>query len=160
MLISGILFLQGCADHNFSKKDFEKQKQLFLAQYGPQELTLLGLSKIQPATGEQPAKFKFFVAVLDQYNTPLRYPGVIRFELYTRLLKSPISKGRQICVWPEIDIRDSEVNSRYFRDYLRAYEFELEAKQPVAPDTYVVLITYTLPDGRRIVNESHLTLTK
>jgi hypothetical protein len=160
LVFLGVLVLPGCGDQHSSKANVIKDKQLLLAEYEPKDVVLLGLSEIQPAIGEQPAKLKLFVEVLDGFGTPLRYPGIIRFELYTRQLRSPISLGKQLAIWPDIDIRESAANNQYFRDYLRAYEFELEAKVAIAPGSYMVLITYTLPDGKRLISEAHLTLTK
>ena len=52
-------------------------------------------------------------------------------------------------LWPEIDLTGPAENHRYWRDFLRAYEFELDA-QVGRDKTYILEVTCLCPDGKRL----------
>ena len=82
----------------------------------------------------------------------MKAPGVLRFELYEYIPRSAQSKGQRLALWPDIDLTAPAENHKYWRDFLRAYEFELDT-QAHRDKTYIVEVTCTGPDGKRLSGE-------
>ncbi|MEN6336280.1 MAG: hypothetical protein ABFE01_18655, partial [Phycisphaerales bacterium] len=55
-------------------------------------------------------------------------------------------------IWPDIDLMRPVDNNNSWRDFLRAYEFDLDLR--VERDkTYILETTYLGPDGKRLSGE-------
>ena len=83
---------------------------------------------ILPLTGfvGDEGKIRVFVSLLDRFGAAVKGPAVFRFELYERVLRSSEPRGRRLAIWDDIDLVEAEANQGHWRDYLRAYEFELD----------------------------------
>jgi len=108
----------------------------------------------QVATG-----INLYVSLLDSFGSQIKSPCVFRFELYQRVQRSSEPKGRRVIIWPDIDLTDPAANNEYWRDFLRAYEFNLPF-EPATNQSYILQVTCLCPNGRRLSAEFVLKLTK
>jgi hypothetical protein len=121
-----------------------------LTGYAPARISILPLTELAgPGDGDQPAAFSVYLSLLDAFGCQIKAPGVVRFEVYQYVPRSAEPKGQRVNIWPDVDLTPPAQNSKYWRDYLRAYEFTLNA--PTGPaETYVLEATFFCPDGRRL----------
>jgi hypothetical protein len=120
------------------------------AGFGPVNIAVLPLTELSGPPGASPAsKLHVFVALLDAFGSPVKAPGILRFELYDYVPRSAQAKGPQVALWPNIDLTAPAQNNRYWRDFLRAYEFELET-QAGRDQTYILEVSCTCSDGKRL----------
>lgn len=121
--------------------------------FGPTKITILPLSEITGAGGVgQDARLNVYVALVDAFGSPIKAPCSLRFELYEYVPRSAQSKGQRLMIWPDIDLTRPADNHRFWRDFLRAYEFTLDLR--VERDkTYILEATYLGSDGRRLSGE-------
>ena len=121
--------------------------------FGPAKINILPLSEITGAAGiGQDAKLEVYIALLDAFGSSIKAPCTLRFELYEYVRRSAQSKGQRLMIWPDIDLTRPADNNKCWRDFLRAYEFELALR--VQPDrTYILEATYLGSDGRRLSGE-------
>jgi hypothetical protein len=99
--------------------------------------------------GEKPSQIKVYVSLLDSFDCQIKAPAVFRFELYDKVLRSAEPKGKRVLIWPDIDLKDAAKNNEYWRDFLRAYEFDLPC-EPENNKSYILQITSLCPDGKRL----------
>jgi len=102
--------------------------------------------------GPQGTRLNIYVSLLDAYNEKIKAPGTLRFELYEYVQRSSEPKGQRIAVWPDIDLNSPAENQKYWRDFLRAYEFTLAA-QASKNKTYILEVTCLCPSGKRLSTE-------
>ena len=102
--------------------------------------------------GPQGTRLNIYVCLLDAYGEKIKAPGTLRFELYEYVQRSSESKGQRIAIWPDIDLNSPIENQKYWRDYLRAYEFALIA-QASKDKTYILEVTCLYPTGKRLSTE-------
>jgi len=121
--------------------------------FGPAKISILPLSEITGASGAAlDAKLDVYLALLDAFGSSIKAPCTLRFELYEYIRRSAQTKGQRLVIWPDIDLTRPADNNKYWRDFLRAYEFELNAK--VERDkTYVLEATCLGADGKRLSGE-------
>ena len=126
------------------------------AGFAPARVDILPLTELAASSnGVQNGTLHVYVALVDAFASPVKAPGVLRFELYEYVQRSAQPKGQRITIWPDIDLTSPVQNNTYWRDFLRAYEFELDAR--VGRDrAYVLEATYLSPDGRRLSGASTL----
>lgn len=123
------------------------------AGFAPVKIGILPLTELaSPSGAGQRAKLRIFVTMLDAFGSPVKAPGVLRFELYEYVPRSAQSKGPRLALWPDLDLTAPAENHRYWRDFLRAYEFELDA-QAHRDKTYILEATCLSPDGKRLACE-------
>jgi len=121
--------------------------------YAPVEIAVLPLTELTDAANGQPgAQLNIYISLLDGYREKVKAPGVFRFELYEYVQRSSEPKGQRIAIWPDIDLTDPAQNQRYWRDFLRAYEFRLAA-QASKSKTYILEVTCLRPGGKRLSTE-------
>ena len=121
--------------------------------FAPVEIEVLPLTELTDATnGQQGAQLNIYISLLDGYREKVKAPGIFRFELYEYVQRSSEPKGQRIAIWPDIDLNDPAQNQRYWRDFLRAYEFRLAA-QASKNRTYILEVTCLRPGGRRLSAE-------
>jgi hypothetical protein len=96
-----------------------------------------------------------YVALLDAFGSPIKTPGTLRFELYEYIPRSAAPKGQRTAIWPDIDLTGPVENNQRWRDFLRAYEFELDVRADRSK-TYVLEATCLCPDGKRLTCEYRL----
>jgi len=124
--------------------------------FAPARIGILPLTELsRPGNSGQPAVLTIYLDLLDAFGSHIKAPGVLRFELYEYVVRSAEPKGQRITVWPDIDMTNPAENNRYWQDFLRAYEFTLDA--PAGLDkTYILEATCLCPDGRRLSAQTPL----
>ncbi len=123
------------------------------AGFAPVKIAVLPLTELaSPSDASQGSKLSVFVALLDAFGSQLKAPGVLRFELYEHIPRSAQPKGQRLTLWPDVDLTSPAQNNRYWRDFLRAYEFVLDT-QASRDKTYILEVTCLCPDGRRLSAE-------
>ncbi len=132
----------------------------FYAPYTPLKIDIVPLTEFTGFNdvGEE-SKIQVYVSLLDSFGYQIKAPGTFRFELYEKVPRSAEPKGRRIAIWPDIDLTDVVENNRYWRDFLRAYEFSLPFESE-ASQNYIFEATCICPNGKRLSAEFALTQTK
>jgi len=118
--------------------------------YGPVRVDIVPVTAFRDE-GE-PQAIKVYVRAMDRFGSRIKAPIVFRFELYERAVHSTDPKGLRLAVWPDFDLIEAAANNDHWRDFLRAYEFELEY-QPVVGRDYVLQTTCLTAGGRRLTAE-------
>ncbi|MHC4739720.1 MAG: hypothetical protein ACYS9Y_12515 [Planctomycetota bacterium] len=108
---------------------------------------------------EEESKIVAYVSLLDSFGSQVKMPGVFRFELYERVVRSAEPKGRRIIFWPDTDLARAVENNKYWRDFLRAYEFVFTFKAQIN-QCYILQATYLSPNGKRLSAELGLKCTE
>jgi hypothetical protein len=123
-----------------------------LSAYATSKIRIVGLSEITGASDdERTSRVKVYVDLLDSFGNRIKSPGVFRFELYEFVPRSSEPKGKRIFIQSEIDLTDATRNNSHWRDFLRAYQFDLPLKFKVkANDTFMLEVTFTTPAGKRL----------
>jgi hypothetical protein len=117
--------------------------------FSPTAITLLPLTELSPPSDGQGWRLNVFVSLVDAFGSQMKAPGTFRMELYDYVQRSAEPKGQRIAIWPDIDLTDATENQKYWRDFLRAYEFTVPAQ--ISPEkTYVLEVTCIIPAGRRL----------
>jgi hypothetical protein len=123
------------------------------AGFAPVKIGILPLTELSgPSEAGQGAKLSVFVTLLDAFGSQMKAPGVLRFELYEYIPRSAQPKGPRLTLWPDIDLTGPAQNHKYWRDFLRAYEFTLDT-QARRDKIYILEVTCICPDGRRLPGE-------
>jgi hypothetical protein len=118
--------------------------------FGPARISILPLSEIVvPAGSGQDARLTVYVALLDAFGCPIKAPCSLRFEIYEYVRRSAQAKGQRLMIWPDIDLTHPAENQKSWRDFLRAYEFQLDLRVD-RDTTYILETTYLGPDGKRL----------
>ena len=121
--------------------------------YNPVKIDIMPLTEfIGVGEAEEAPKINVYVSLLDSFGCQEKSPGVFRFELYEHVERSANEKGRRIIIWPDIDLTDAVENNNHWRDFLRAYEFNLDF-EPQSGQSYVLQATCLCPSGRRLSAE-------
>ncbi len=121
--------------------------------FGPAKVGILPLSEISGAAGiGQDARLTVYVALFDAFGCPIKSPCTLRFEIYEYVRRSAQPKGQRLMIWPDIDLTHPVDNHKFWRDFLRAYEFQFGLRVNRG-QTYVLEATYLGPDGRRLSGE-------
>ena len=116
-------------------------------------MSILPLTEIRGAAGiGQDAKLTAYVALLDAFGCPIKAPCTLRFEVYEYVPRSAQPKGQRLMIWPDIDLTHPATNNKFWRDFLRAYEFQLGLRAN-RDQTYILEATYLGPDGKRLSGE-------
>ncbi len=115
-----------------------------------------GTSEGSRATG---SRINVYVSLLDSFGCQMKSPGVFRFEIYEHVQRSAEPKGRRIDIWPDTDLIDAIENNKYWRDFLRAYQFNLPLES-TNNQSYILQVTFLCPTGKRLTGEFALKRTK
>ena len=129
-----------------------------LGAYQAAEVRIVGLTEIMPVSaGPWQSKLKIYADLVDGFGCRVKSAGVFRFELYEFVPRSSEPKGKRILIWPDIDLTDAAENNSYWRDFLRAYQFELPLNFDPRPDeSFVLEVTFTTAHGNRLSGTFHL----
>ncbi len=118
--------------------------------FAPAKICILPLTELPGSTGSsQAVALTAYVGLMDAFGCQIKAPGVVRFELYRYVPRSAEPKGQRLAIWPDIDLTHPATNNKYWRDFLRAYEFKLDAPAGLN-EIYVLEATCMCPDGRRL----------
>jgi hypothetical protein len=122
-------------------------------KYAPAEIDIMPLTRFAGVGSSEPSKMELYVSLLDSFGSQIKAPGVFRFELYEHVSRSAQPKGRRVSIWPDIDLSDPMRNNSYWRDFLRAYEFNLDF-EPTPGQSYILQVTCLCAGGKRISAEA------
>ena len=128
-------------------------------RYASEKINILPLTEFVDVGDAQQAKINLYVSLLDSFGCQIKSPGVFRFELYERVLRSSEPKGKRVVIWQDIDLTDLVKNNDHWRDFLRAYEFNLPF-EPGGNQSYILQATCLCPSGKRLSAEFALKRTK
>ena len=120
------------------------------ATYAAADVDIMPLTEF--VTTEAGAKIKVYISLLDSFGCQIKTPAVFRFELYRKVLRCAEPKGKRIIIWLDTDLTDAAENNNHWRDFLRAYEFDLDF-HPQGNHSYVLQVTCLCPDGKRLSDE-------
>jgi hypothetical protein len=137
--------------------DFKKLSVYSL--FAPTKINIMPLTEFISADNARQANINLYVSLLDSFGSQIKSPCVFRFELYQKVQRSARPKGRRPVIWPDIDLTDPAANNEYWRDFLRAYEFDLPFES-AANQSYILQVTCLCPTGRRLSDEFALKFTK
>ena len=106
------------------------------------------------ADSGQGAILSVYLALLDAFGSQIKAPGILRFELYEYVPRSADPKGQRIGIWSgvDLDLTDPAKNNTYWRNFLRAYEFQLDVQADTG-ETYILEATCMCPEGKRLSAE-------
>lgn len=128
--------------------------------YVPVKVDIMPLSEFVCAGDGETSKIKVYVSLLDSFGCQIKSPGVFRFELYEKVQRSAEPKGGRIGIWPDVDLSSALENNGHWRDFLRAYEFNLDF-EPQSNRNYIILqVTFMCPGGERLSDELGLKYTE
>ena len=150
LMLSLLLCGFGCEPAN--TESFHKTDSRFnpLSEYSPVEVYIMPLTEFAAeGDDEKPSNIKVLVSLLDEFDCQIKAPAVFRFELYDKVQLSAEPKGKRILIWPDIDLTDAAKNNSYWKDFLRAYEFDLPF-EPKASQSYILEVTSMCPGGKRL----------
>ncbi len=121
-----------------------------LNAYQPVKALFLPLSEVRSSDKNAgPDTITAYISLQDSAGSAVKAPAVFRFELYQFRTLSADPKGKRLYIWDDINLNAFNDNNRYWRDYLRAYEFGLLYNCPDCRN-YVLEATCILPSGRRL----------
>ena len=135
-----------------AKTDNDFNKLSIYTHYAPTKINITPLTEfIRTDVGRQ-ANIRLYVSLLDSFGSQIKSPCVFRFELYQRVQRSAEPKGKREIIWPDIDLTNTAGNNEYWRDFLRAYEFNLPF-EPTTNQSYILQVTCLCPSGKRLSAE-------
>jgi hypothetical protein len=120
--------------------------------FSPTGIAILPLTELSEPTGDRGQQLDVYVCLVDAYGSQMKVPGTFRIELYDYVQRSAEPRGQRIAIWPDIDLTSPAENQKYWRDFLRAYEFTVPV-QVSSQKTYVLEVTCLIPAGRRLSTE-------
>lgn len=120
--------------------------------FAPVAISILPLTELSQPEGAQGRRLSVYVSLLDPFGSQIKAPGTFRIELYDYVQRSAEPKGQRIAIWPDLDLTHPAENQKYWRDFLRAYEFVVPAAIS-SEKTYVLEVTCLIPAGRRLSAE-------
>lgn len=164
LLILSLCIWSGCElterGDELSPKGGKNNKELSVyASYGAAKIDILPLTEFVGDNAENGLALKVYVSLQDWFGCDVKAPGVFRFELYEHVVRSSQAKGRRVLIWPDMDLADPVENNRYWNDFLRAYEFDLDFELP-GGQGYILQVTCMCPNGKRISDEYGLDYPK
>ena len=127
--------------------------------YASEKINILPLTEFVDVGDVEQSQINLYVSLSDSFGSQIKSPGVFRFELYERVLPSAEPKGKRVVIWQDIDLTDPVRNNDHWRDFLRAYEFNLSF-EPGGNRSYILQATCLCPSGKRLSAEFVLKRTK
>ncbi|MBW7990477.1 MAG: hypothetical protein FVQ84_10735 [Planctomycetes bacterium] len=161
LLFIFILAAAGCGQltGRTSKADNDFNKIYAYSRFAPDRINIMPLTEFINTDNTRQISIKPYVSLIDSFGCQIKSPGIFRFELYQRALRSAEPKGKRAVIWQDIDLTEPALNHEYWRDFLRAYEFDLPFELDVN-QSYILQVTCLCPNGRRLSVEYALKLTQ
>jgi hypothetical protein len=128
-------------------------------RYAPVKIDITPLTELVPQGGARGARMNLYVSLLDAFGHQIKSPAVFRFELYEYVQRSAQPKGKRAVIWADVDLTDPVTNNGHWRDFLRAYEFNLPFEQ-AGTENLILQVTCLCPNGTRLSSELMLKRTK
>ena len=142
-----------------SKTDNDPNKISAYSRFAPDRINIMPLTEFINTDNIRQISIKPYVSLLDSFGSQIKSPGVFRFELYQRAVRSAEPKGKRVVIWQDIDLTEPALNNEYWRYFLMAYEFDLPFELDVN-QSYILQVTCQCPNGRRLSDEFALKLTQ
>jgi hypothetical protein len=120
--------------------------------YAAEKVQIVPWTAFSPAGEDAPAKLAVYVSFLDSFGCRIKSPAIFRFELYEHVSHSAEHKGKRIAVWPDIDLVPPDANNEHWKEFLRAYGFNLDCDAG-GGHRRVLQATCICPNGRRLTDE-------
>lgn len=151
------LLITGCqqgggASKTSARSSDEKDKFSIYADYCPEEIDIIPLTGFVKLGDAQQSQIDLYVSLLDSFGSEIKSPCVFRFEIYEKVQRSAEPKGKRVVIWPDIDLTEPAINNQYWRNFLRAYEFNLPFI-PAGNQIYILEVTCLCPTGRRLTSD-------
>jgi hypothetical protein len=141
-----------------AQRDGEAEDSYSYASYAPAKVDIMPLTELVTASGRE-SRIHLYVSLLDVFGSQIKSPAVFRFELYEHIVRSAEPKGRRAVIWADFDLTSPAVNNEYWRDFLRAYEFDLPFEHG-SGQTYILQVSCLCPNGSRLTSEFTLKQAK
>jgi hypothetical protein len=163
-LLLSFISVTGCGqfieDHGWSSKtNSDPDKLSAYTSFAPEKVYIMPLTEFINDDNIRRISIKPYVSLLDSFGSQVKSPCVFRFELYQRALHTVKPKGKRVVIWQDIDLTDPAVNNEYWRDFLRAYEFDLPFELDVN-QSYILQVTCMCPTDKRLSDEFSLKLAQ
>ncbi len=130
------------------------------ASYAPVKIDIMPLTEFVSIDNvEGTSEINLYVSLLDSFGSQRKSPGTFRFEMYEYVQRSAEPKGGRVAIWPDIDLTDAVENNKYWRDFLRAYQFNLPF-ETASNQSYILQVTFLCPTGKRLSDEFAFTQPK
>jgi hypothetical protein len=142
-----------------SKVENDHNKLSAYSRFAPEKINIMPLTEFINTDKVRQISIKPYVSLLDSFGSEIKTPGVFRFELYQRAVRSAKPKGKRAVIWEDIDLTEPALNNEYWRDFLRAYEFDLPFELDIN-QSYILQVTCLCPNGRRLSDEFSLKLSQ
>jgi hypothetical protein len=164
LLFTFLLTVAGCGQFpgrlgRTSKAGNDLNKLSAYSRFAPDRINIIPLTEFINTDNIRQISIKPYVSLLDSFGSQVKSPGIFRFELYQRALRSAEPKGKRVVIWQDIDLTELAVNDEYWREFLRAYEFDLPFELDVN-QSYILQVTCLCPNGRRLSVDFALKLTQ
>ena len=105
---AGLLLAVGCGKPATSRSTEQTQGGLEHICFSPAKIRVSPVTAlILPTNADGMARIRVCVALLDPFESYLKAPGTFRFELYERILRSAVPKGKRIRMWPDMDLKSA-----------------------------------------------------
>jgi len=134
-----------------SQHETNGSSQPSCACFSPAKVEVLPLTELIAGSGEASSgcRINLYLSLVDRFGSQVKAPAIFRFELHETGLGAGDPVGTRTIIWPDFDLTSPTPNNRYWRDFLRAYQFELPF-QPQQDRNYLLSVTCLLPDGRTL----------
>jgi hypothetical protein len=157
----GLLLCTGCAMDGPGGQEpndpTPQAHQMPTRLFVPDQVNIIPLTQF--VKSKKPAELDYirvYVELLDEYKSQIKSPGKFRFELYNLALRSVEPKGKRIDMWDKT-LTNLKQNNRYWREFLRTYEFRLEL-QHILQGYFILEVTFITPEGRRLMTHKQIYL--
>jgi hypothetical protein len=137
--------------------DSESQKNLVYSRYSPVKADILPLTGVVKTDNEEKLQLNLYISLLDAFGTQLKSPCIFRLEMYQKVQRSAEVKGVRLVIWPDMNLVEPEENNKYWRNYLRAYEFSLPLDKQTG-QSFIVEVTCLCPNDKRLTADFTLDL--
>lgn len=164
VLLVLFLFNAGCeqkskSDDISGQTNNQLEKLSIYSRYSPTEIEIIPLTDFVRTGDSLQARIDLYVSLLDSFGSEIKSPCIFRFELYEKVQRSAEPKGARVMIWPDVDLTDPAINNQYWRNFLRAYEFNLPFGE-ASKQTYILEVTCLCPTGRRLISDYTLNAQK
>ena len=124
--------------------------------YEPVKIRIVGLTEI--ILDEYGAsRLNVYVDLADSFGSRVKAPGVFRFELYDYVQRTSQHAGKRLFISTDIDLIDPTENNNYWKDHLRAYQFDLPLGfDPRAGQSFLLQVTFNTSTSRRLSSNLQL----
>ena len=100
-------------------------------------------------TNQNPANIRSIKNILQNILREEEDLELFETMMYEKVQRSTEPKGKRIAIWPDIDLTDGIENNKYWRDFLRTYEFDLDFER-AGEQIYILQATFLCASGRRL----------